>query len=384
VEAAELARLRNEVIRLGPWALDVEITPELRTRVALDVPPGTYSDSFGEVGFYDPTMWFKKFMTMIYPEGLSGRRVLDCGCNCGAFLFLAKELGAGECVGFDVREHWIRQARFLAANRAGPGTDIRFEVCELSDLPGLALEPFDVVLFHGIFYHLPDPIHGLRIAADLSKELISVSTAAKGGLPDGTLFLSDESRTALMSGVHGLNWFPTGPKVMTTILESMGFPGVRCTGWVPYPDYSDLERLHLIASRSPDLIEKFEANRGWSNIMDVTIPPRGSVVVMAPRPAQKRRDRGNEPRPPTIQGRRRLGFPSSESWRFAPDDPTDDHDAIRQLEELAEEADFLLVRGGEEWWFDRYPGLYSHIQDKYPLVVDAKDKCMIFKLRSDA
>ena len=48
---------------------------------------------------------------------MEGRRVLDCACNCGYFLFWSRELGAGEGLGFDAREHWIRQARFLAAHR---------------------------------------------------------------------------------------------------------------------------------------------------------------------------------------------------------------------------------------------------------------------------
>jgi hypothetical protein len=168
---------------------------------------------------------------------------------------------------------------------------------------------------------------------------------------------------------------------MTSILEWLGFPAVRCSGWVPYPDTPDLERLVLIASRSPDPINQFEANRDWQNIMDFTIPRQASVIVveMAPTPAE---ERTNERGPPRIRNRRRLGFPSSDDSRFAPDDPTDDHEAIRQFEELTEEADYLLVRSGDEWWFDRYPLFYRHIQDKYQLVTNEKGKCMIFKLRA--
>jgi tRNA (mo5U34)-methyltransferase len=44
-------------------------------------------------------------MNLIYPGGLEGRRFLDCACNCVAYSFWAKELGASETFGFDVREH---------------------------------------------------------------------------------------------------------------------------------------------------------------------------------------------------------------------------------------------------------------------------------------
>ncbi len=61
--------------------------------------------------------------------------MLDCACNCGAYLFWAKDEGAGRCRGFDVRAHWIDQARFLQRHRQGPNEDMRFEVMDLMDLP---------------------------------------------------------------------------------------------------------------------------------------------------------------------------------------------------------------------------------------------------------
>src|SRR5436309_1828615 len=173
VNAAESpADLRAEVIRLGPWHIEVEITPELTTRAFLEASEGTYPESFGALSFYSPRDGFVRKLLRVFPDGLEGRSVLDCACNCGAYLFWAKELGAGECLGFDAREHWIEQARFLAKHRTGPGDDIRFEVCDLYDLPKLGLETFDVTLFNGIFYHLPDPVAGMKIAADLTRELL--------------------------------------------------------------------------------------------------------------------------------------------------------------------------------------------------------------------
>ena len=109
--------LAAEVIRLGPWHIEVEITPEVSTAVALDAPPGTYPDSFGKISFsrrYDGIM---ARLRKVFPNGLEGRSVMDCACNCGAYLFWSKEHGAGECFGFDAREHWIEQARFLAEHR---------------------------------------------------------------------------------------------------------------------------------------------------------------------------------------------------------------------------------------------------------------------------
>ena len=56
---------------------------------------------------------------------------------------------------------------------------------DLYDLPERGLEPFDLTIFKGIFYHLPDPVRGLKIAADLTKEALILDTNARAGMPDG-------------------------------------------------------------------------------------------------------------------------------------------------------------------------------------------------------
>jgi hypothetical protein len=163
-----------------------------------------------------------------------------------------------------VREHWIEQARFLAANRTiGRSEGVNFEVMDLYELPKLGLEPFDVTLFKGIFYHLPDPITGLKAAADLTQEVLILNTETRNGLPDGMLAVAEESREAVMSGVHGLNWFPTGPRVLTRILKWLGFTETRCVYWHTEREDQppELGRLQVIASRKKELLENFEPHQ---------------------------------------------------------------------------------------------------------------------------
>jgi tRNA (mo5U34)-methyltransferase len=250
--------LRDEIIRLGPWHYDVQVTPDVSTRVSLDAPPGTYPESFGPVSFLDPRDRFQGELLRLYPSGLEGRTVLDCACNCGGYLFWAKEVGAGDCFGFDAREHWINQARFLQQHRVGPTDGLRFEVCDLYDVPKLNLEPFDIALFQGIFYHLPDPIQGLKIAADLTKQLLIIGTATRSGMPDGCLWAGDEDRDILMSGIHGLMWRPTGPEVLDRILKWMGFVETRVIGWMKETPKTapNWGRLRMAASRSHGLLER--------------------------------------------------------------------------------------------------------------------------------
>ena len=256
--------LRQQIIELGPWHLEVEVDGGISTEVFLDAPPRTYSGSFGPISFNRPRPDFHTLMSRLYPDGLASRSVLDCACNCGGYLFWAKELGAGECMGFDVRSHWIDQARFLTRHRSESSEDIRFEVCDLYDLGRFDLAPFDITLFQGILYHLPDPVTGLKIAAELTRELLIVNTATRNGLPDRLLFLAEEDPDLLMSGSHGLNWFPTGPEVLRRILAWLGFGETRLLYWRTEVDSqpAELGRLSLLAARTAETFLVFDSTSG--------------------------------------------------------------------------------------------------------------------------
>ena len=243
--------LRDEIVRLGPWHFEIDVADGLNTAITRDV---VYPPEFGPVTLQDPRGQFRHKLRAIYPDGLAGRSVLDCACNCGAYLFWAKELGAGRCFGSDVREHWIRQGRFLSEHRAGAG-DIRLEVSDIYDLTKLGLEPFDITVFTGIFYHLPDPVTGLKIAADLTKELLIFDTATRTNHPDGFLAVEAEPVEPLMSGVHGLNWYPTGPVVVARILRYLGFEDVRMVRSVEGA-FPGIGRLGLLAARDRTLLEQ--------------------------------------------------------------------------------------------------------------------------------
>jgi tRNA (mo5U34)-methyltransferase len=259
VDAGTVPETRAEIIRLGPWHYDIEVTPEVGTRDWLDAVGGK-----SEVGFLSRRQQFKNLLAPLYPNGLEDRSALDCGCNAGGYLFWAKELGAGECFGFDARKHWIEQARFLAENRTvGPTDRMRFEACDLYDLPGLGLEPFDITIFNGLFYHLPDPVTGVKIAADLTKELMIFTTATYAGSQDGFLYVENESDSHLMSGIHGLNWRPTGPTVVTKILRWAGFSETRVLWHRPHAEQPNRDNgwLGMAAAKVPGLLD--DVPLGW-------------------------------------------------------------------------------------------------------------------------
>lgn len=251
----DLDAVAAEIRRLAPWHHDVEIAPGLTTAGAAAGAP--YPPELGTPTVVDPQLNLELLVQDVFPEGLAGRSFLDCACNAGGYVFAAKRLGAGRCFGFEVRDHWLEQAHFLS--RHLPSPDIDFAQSRLEDLPSLGLAPFDVTFFSGIFYHLPDPIAGLRSAADLTKELIVVNTAAFPG--DGrSLVLNREGVVPVMSGVDGLAWLPNGDRVVRELLAWCGFPHSRLRFHrVPSKDRL---RIEVLGARDAATFHHFDATCG--------------------------------------------------------------------------------------------------------------------------
>jgi SAM-dependent methyltransferase len=86
---------------------------------------------------------------------LDGARVLDVGCSVGWFLEAAAARG-GRCFGIEPDGFFCAQAR-----RALPSNVELAQGYFPVDLPA-GWEPFDVITFHDVFEHLPEPLAVLQ------------------------------------------------------------------------------------------------------------------------------------------------------------------------------------------------------------------------------
>jgi tRNA (mo5U34)-methyltransferase len=212
---------RDEIIEcakaLVPWHYDFEIVEGVRTHSLNDPEDPNHTMILA----LDPQRIVPIFKRL-YPEGLAGKDVLDIGCNAGGYCFLAAELGARSAVGFDIRQHWLNQAALIHRTKYPELKNVAFKIGDAKT----ALKDFgsvDIVIFNGIFYHLPDPVGVLLQACDVARETIFVNTMTSDNIPENCLVPKIESKTQLLSGVDGLSWIPGGPAVMRIILRHAGF-----------------------------------------------------------------------------------------------------------------------------------------------------------------
>ena len=155
VKTAATARrqesLRARIDALGPWFQNIRIQGE-----------ETAPEHF--LGDY-PAFKFARFADAL-PEDLSGKSVLDIGCNAGFYSFEMKRRGAAEVLGIDTDERYLAQARF-AAEALGFG-DVEFRNLSVYDVGALGRR-FDLVIFMGVLYHLRHPL----LALDLIREHVA-------------------------------------------------------------------------------------------------------------------------------------------------------------------------------------------------------------------
>lgn len=144
------AEIQKKVEALGPWFHNIDLN-------GISTAPSHF------LGNYPAVKW-ERFAGAI-PQDMSGRAVLDIGCNAGFYAIEMKRRGAARVLGIDTDEEYLEQARFAAQINA---LDIEFSRMSVYDIGALG-EKFDMVLFLGVLYHLRHPL----LALDLIHEHVA-------------------------------------------------------------------------------------------------------------------------------------------------------------------------------------------------------------------
>ncbi len=105
-----------------------------------------------------PNVKYQSFRHAL-PADLTGKSVLDIGCNAGFYSLEMKRRGASRVLGIDTDERYLQQARLAASVEGLPVTYKRMSVWEVGKLG----EKFDLVIFMGVLYHLRHPLLALDL-----------------------------------------------------------------------------------------------------------------------------------------------------------------------------------------------------------------------------
>lgn len=213
-------QIRRRVAELGQWFHNLDLGGVK-----------TAPDHF--LGDYPEVKW-QRFASSI-PDDLTGRSVLDVGCNAGFYSIQMKRRGADRVVGIDSDDKYLDQARFAAKVS---GAEIEFRNLSVYRV-GELHEKFDLVLFMGVLYHLRHPLLALdllheHVVADLlvAQSMLRGSSNSIEVPPDfpfwqSELFENDEfPRMYFIEKRYAndpTNWWIPNQACFEAMLRSAGF-----------------------------------------------------------------------------------------------------------------------------------------------------------------
>jgi tRNA (mo5U34)-methyltransferase len=154
--------LQRQIEALGPWFHNLRLG-------GVETAPNHFLGNYPEAKFAG----FRHAL----PEDLSGKTVLDIGCNAGFYSLEMKRRGAARVLGIDTDDRYLRQARFAAEIE---GADIEFRRLAVWDV-ALLSEQFDLVIFMGVLYHLRHPLLALDLIHEhVARDLMLFQSMQRG------------------------------------------------------------------------------------------------------------------------------------------------------------------------------------------------------------
>lgn len=201
----ELEEATALVGRVPHWHHRFEIVPGL-------VTPGSY----------DPRFLLDKLML---PAELRGRRVLDVGTSDGFFAHALWQRGA-DVTAVDYRgkaDHgfWVTEAV--------SGMQVAYEKRNVYDLSAAAQGTFDIVLFLGVLYHLPDMVRALHLMSSMTTGLFFLETHCDVTLPPAVAAARYYKGTSLAG--DPTNFWSPNRRCVLDMLEDAGLQVERDEAW---------------------------------------------------------------------------------------------------------------------------------------------------------
>jgi SAM-dependent methyltransferase len=193
--------------------------------------------------FFDP-------LVRVCGGSLSGRRVLDLGCNAGFWSLAAIEGGADFVHGLDGRRMHIDQANLVFAAK---GIDPRRYAFEVGDVFAWDTElQYDIVLCLGLLYHVSKPFELMERIERWNRDLLVIDTTLDPGRGEAFRLVGqdlDDPRAALDLP---LALHPTSPAVVRMV-GAYGYRAVmlrpQFTDWTGSTSYRHGGRRAFICAK---------------------------------------------------------------------------------------------------------------------------------------
>jgi tRNA (mo5U34)-methyltransferase len=206
-----------ELDRLRPWLHQIDLGNGLFTKT---------ESAIGEAVDHPADTW--QTIKRCLPDDLTGKTVLDAGCNAGFYSIEAKRRGAARVLGVDGQRLPIRQAVFV---RRLLGLDIEYCRLNVYELTRRRIGQFDITLALGLLYHLKHPMLALENLYQVTRDLLIIETAIMPKKRTPPPFQHRLGRLHPFACIENpveakeqvANWFLPSVTALTALLRNTGF-----------------------------------------------------------------------------------------------------------------------------------------------------------------
>lgn len=220
---------------------------EFEGGVATPTPDPTFANRHEQRRryFFDP-------LVQLYGGSLSGRRVLDLGCNAGMFSLLALQAGADFVLGVDGREQYLEQAKLVFDAKGVDATRYRLELANVFEWQPEG--PFDIVLCLGLLDHVGKPVELFELIARTGAETLVLDTEITRSRSSVFEVSALYDPQAVID--YPLVLIPSRQAVLE-LADQFGYESValqqNISDYAGLADYRDQRRLAFLCSRAQTL-----------------------------------------------------------------------------------------------------------------------------------
>ena len=160
----ENEELQEQIATLGPWFHNIHL------------PDGTQTAPDHFLGDFPAYKWEQ--VEPHIPGDLSGKNVLDVGCNAGYYSVKLAQRGAS-VKAIDLDPNYLKQAEWIL-DQFGLDEKITLKQQQVYDLAN-ENNRYDIVWFMGVFYHLRYPLLALDIISRVTRKMLVFQTLTMPG-----------------------------------------------------------------------------------------------------------------------------------------------------------------------------------------------------------
>jgi SAM-dependent methyltransferase len=228
-------------------------------------------------------------MLRLYGGSLSGKRVLDLGCNAGYWSLRAVQSGCDFVLGIDGRQMHVDQANLVFDVKEIDRSRYEFVKGDVYATDLSANGPFEIVLCLGLLYHVSDPAALIEKIGELTTDLLVIDTSLSL-IPGQFLELRHEGAEHPLAAVREQFAMLPSRQAVIALAQAAGYSVATLrpafSSYEAAADYASRRRRAFFCAKDPRLLDKIADETEHLTARRIALDAVGGVTRRAMEPTR--------------------------------------------------------------------------------------------------